>query len=326
MKRRIFLKSAALAGAATLVTKSAGSMQPTLQNRAVAGPLIVHTWDFHLPINETGMKVFGKGGSALDVVEQSIRVVEEDPKTTSVGRGGYPDRDGHLTLDACIMDSGGNAGSVMALEHIMHPISVARRVMEKTPHVVLVGEGALRFAVDEGFPKEDLLTDDAKKAWKEWLEKNNYKPVSSGNHDTIGLLAMDGSGNLAGGCSTSGLAWKMRGRVGDSPIIGAGLYVDNEIGAATSSGLGEAVIKISGSFLVVEAMRNGKTPQEACEMAVKRILDKQPKYKPESGFFVGFLAVNKQGEVGAYAKGKGFQYSLSKDGVNRVVDADYLDK
>jgi isoaspartyl peptidase/L-asparaginase-like protein (Ntn-hydrolase superfamily) len=215
----------------------------------------------------------------------------------------------------------------MALEYIMHPISVARRVMEKTPHVQLVGEGALRFAVEEGFTKEELLTDGARKAYREWLEKSNYHPpVGEDNHDTIGLLAMDKHGNLAGGCSTSGLAWKMSGRVGDSPIIGAGLYVDNEIGAATSTGLGEAVIKISGSFLVVEAMRNGKTPQEACEMAVKRILEKQPQYKSEKGFFVGFLAMNKRGEIGAYAKGKGFQYSLYKDGVNNVIDADYLDK
>ena len=324
MNRRTFLKATSIAGAVSAVLP-----KPVLGSEQAGGkgPIIVHTWDFKLPVNQAGMKVFEKGGSALDAVEGGIRVVEEDPNTTSVGRGGYPDRDGHLTLDACVMDSDGGAGSVMAIEHIMHPISVARRVMEKTPHVQLVGEGALMFAIEQGFPKEDLLTDGAKKAYKEWLLQSKYKPpVGEGNHDTIGLLAMDKDGNLAGGCSTSGLAWKMRGRVGDSPIIGAGLYVDNEIGGATSTGLGEAVIKVAGSFLVVEAMRNGKSPQEACELAVKRILAKQPKYKSEGGFFVGFLAMSKQGEIGAFAKGKGFQYSLYKDGVNKVVDADYLDK
>ncbi|HEV8539285.1 MAG TPA: N(4)-(beta-N-acetylglucosaminyl)-L-asparaginase [Bacteroidota bacterium] len=326
MKRRTFLQTAALAGAASTI--SMGKV-PSRGPRVRAGgtPIVVHTWNFKLPVNETGIATLQEGGSSLDAVEKSIRVVEEDPTVTSVGRGGYPDRDGRLTLDACIMDSEGNAGSVMCIEHIMHPISVARAVMEKTPHVVLVGEGATRFAIEQGFKEEELLTDGAKKAYREWLERNKYKPpVSRENHDTIGLLAMDKEGNLAGGCSTSGLAWKMHGRVGDSPIIGAGLYVDNEIGAATSTGLGEAVIKISGSYLVVEAMRNGKSPQEACELAVHRIYQKQPKYKSEKGFFVGFLAVNKQGEVGAFSAGKGFQYSLHRDGSNKVVDADYLNK
>jgi len=336
MKRRTFLKTAALAGAATSVLPSVSpSVSPSAvpspglrrAGDTVAQPIIVHTWNFKLPVNETGIKALKDGGSALDAVERAIGVVEEDPKVTSVGRGGYPDRDGHLTLDACVMDSGGNAGSVMCLEHIMHPISVARRVMEKTPHVVLVGEGAMQFAVEQGFKKEDLLTEEAKEAYRKWLEKNGYNPpVSKNNHDTIGLLAMDARGNLAGGCSTSGLAWKMRGRVGDSPIIGAGLYVDNEIGAATSTGLGEAVIKVAGSFLVVEAMRNGKTPQEACEAALRRIYEKQPKYKSEEGFFVGFLAMNKQGDIGACSGGKGLKYSLYRDGTNNVVDADYLNK
>lgn len=326
MKRRTFLQTAALAGAASAIsTDTLVSAKRT--ERLGARPIVVHTWDFKLPVNETGIAALEAGGSALDAVEKAIWVVEEDPKVTSVGRGGYPDRDGHLTLDACLMDSGGNAGSVMCLEHIMHPISVARAVMEKTPHVVLVGEGAMQFAIEQGFKKEELLTDGAKKAYLEWLQKNDYKPpVNNNNHDTIGLLAMSKDGNLAGGCSTSGLAWKMHGRVGDSPIIGAGLYVDNQIGAATSTGLGEAVIKIAGSFLVVEAMRNGKSPQDACETAVRRIYEKQPKYKSEAGFFVGFLALNKQGEVGAYSTGKGFQYSLYRDGVNKIVDAEYLNK
>ncbi len=326
MNRRTFLKTASIAGAASAVMP-ASSIASTEMRGENKGPIMVSTWDFKLPVHEAGIAALQEGGTVLDAVEKSIRVVEEDPKVTSVGRGGFPDHDGHVTLDACIMDNNGNAGSVMFLEHIVHAISVARRVMEKTPHVVLAGDGALQFAIEQGFTKEDYMTDEAKKAHQEWLKKNNYSPpINRENHDTIGLLAMDKDGNLAGGCSTSGAAWKMHGRVGDSPIIGAGLYVDNEIGAATSTGLGEAVIKIAGSFLVVEAMRNGKSPQEACEMAVKRIFEKQVKYKTMEGFFVGFLALSKQGEVGAYATGKGFQYTLFKNGVNKIVDSEYLSK
>ena len=324
MKRRTFLKTVSAAGAAATVLPKAGY---ATSRSNTGGPIILSTWDFKLPANETGYRVLMGGGSALDAVEKSINDVESDPKTTSVGRGGYPDRDGHLTLDACIMDEHGSAGAVLCIEHIANPISVARAVMEKTPHVILSGEGALRFAVAQGFKKEDLLTDGAKKAYQDWLKSSNYTPpVGEGNHDTIGLLAMDKNGNLSGGCSTSGLAWKMRGRVGDSPIIGAGLYVDNAVGAATSTGLGEAVIKVAGSFLVVEAMRNGKSPQEACRMAIERIIRKQPQYKDVDNFLVGFIALNKQGEIGAVSYRKGLQYSLHKDGVNKVVDAEYMMK
>ncbi len=327
MKRRSFITALSLAGAsATVLAKSAFSMH-TIVTPPAAGPLILSTWDFKLQTNQTGYKTLMDGGSALDAVEKSIRVVEEDPNTTSVGRGGYPDRDGHLTLDACIMDEYGNAGSVLFLEHIMHPISVARLVMEKTPHVILAGDGALQFAIEQGFKKEDLLGEQAKTAYKNWLKESKYQPpIGEKNHDTCGLIAMDKNGNLAGGCSTSGAAWKLRGRVGDSPIIGAGLYVDNEIGAATSTGLGEAVIKVAGSFLIVEAMRNGKSPQEACKMAIERIIKKQPKYKDVDNFLVGFIAINKQGEIGALSYRKGLQYSLCKDGVNKVVDAEFMVK
>ena len=270
MNHRTFIKTATLAGASTTVLSSSTfAVEESLHAGTSKGPIILSTWDFKLPVNETVYRTLLEGGSVLDAVEKAIRVVEEDPKTTSVGRGGYPDRDGHLTLDACIMDENGNAGSVVFLEHIMHPISVARMVMEKTPHVMLAGEGALQFAIEQGFEKENLLTEQARKAYEDWLKTNNYKPpLNEKNHDTIGLVAMDGNGNLAGGCSTSGLAWKMRGRVGDSPLIGAGLYVDNEVGAATATGLGEAVIKIAGSFLVVELMRNGKSPEEADRKSV----------------------------------------------------------
>ncbi len=319
MNRKDFLKTAAIGSllpSTSGVWKNAG---------ARTHPIVLSTWDFKLPVNETAFSAMMSGASALDAVEKAIRVVEEDPKTTSVGRGGFPDRDGHLTLDACIMDSRGNAGSVVFLEHIMHPISVARRVMEKTPHVVLAGDGALQFALEQGFTREDLLTDNAKKAYADWLKSSGYNPpLNEKNHDTIGLIAVDVQGNIAGGCSTSGAAWKMHGRVGDSPLIGAGLYVDNEVGAATSTGLGETVIKVAGSFLVVELMRNGKSPQEACRLAVERLITKQPQYKDVDNFLVGFIAINKNDEVGAFSYKKGLQYSLHKDGVNRVINADFL--
>jgi N4-(beta-N-acetylglucosaminyl)-L-asparaginase len=332
MNRRKFITRTAAAGAtAALLTKAetalANAVSPVSAQDAAgtSGPVVLSTWDFKVSANETAYGALQRGLSALEAVEQGINVVEADPKITSVGRGGYPDRDGFVTLDACVMDQNGAAGSVMCIEHIVHPISVAKKVMENTPHVVLVGAGALEFALAQGYQKEELLTPEAKKAYEDWLKTSGYNPpLDSKNHDTIGMIVMDGKGNLAGGCSTSGAAWKMRGRVGDSPIIGAGLYVDNEIGAATSTGLGEAVIKVAGSFLIVEAMRNGKTPQEACKMALQRVVDKQPMYKDIHNFLVGFVAINKKGEVGACSYRKGLQYSLLKDGVNKVYDAEFM--
>ena len=328
MKRRKFIKTATLAGASVAVfPKSAAAFGSPTRGGIEGGgkPIILSTWDFKLPVNETAHEVLMSGGSLLDAVEKSINIVERDPNVTSVGRGGFPDRDGHVTLDACIMDEKGNAGSVVFLEQIVQPISVARRVMEKTPHVVLAGDGALQFAIEQGFKKEDLLTEQSKKAYQEWLKASNYKPpIDEKNHDTIGLIAMDKDGNLSGGCSTSGVAWKVHGRVGDSPLIGAGLYVDNEIGAATSTGLGETVIKVCGTFMIVELMRNGKTPQEACRIAVERLIRKQPQYKDENNFLVGFIAIDKKGDVGAFSYRKGLQESLCKDGVNKVIDAEFL--
>ena len=289
------------------------------------GPVVLSTWDFKVPVNETVYKTLNEGGTLLDGIEQGINIVESDPSITSVGRGGYPDRDGRVTLDACIMDEHGNAGGVACLEHIGRPISVARRVLEKTEHVLLVGDGALQFALEEGFPKEELITEKARAARQKWLKESGYKPkVDTMSHDTIGLVAMDQKGNLAGGCSTSGLAWKIHGRVGDSPLIGDGLYVDNEIGAAASTGLGEACIKVAGSFLVVESMRQGKSPKEACRIALERAIQKQPQYKSVEGFLLGFIAMNKQGDVGAMSYRKGLQYSLCRDEKNTVVDADFL--
>ena len=275
----------------------------------VIKPLVISTWDFGKGANVEAWKVLSAKGRALDAVEKGVQVPEGDPKETSVGLGGLPDRDGRVTLDACIMDEFANIGSVACLEHIVHPISVARKVMEKTPHVMLVGDGALQFALANGFKKEKLLTPESEKTWKEWLKTGEYKPVANiENHDTIGMLAVDANQNLSGACTTSGMAFKMHGRVGDSPIIGAGLFVDNEIGAATSTGVGEEVIRICGSHLVVEMMRQGNSPQEACEKAVKRIVKNQPQKSKDMQ--VGFLAINKNGEYGAFALQQGFTFAV----------------
>lgn len=283
-------------------------------------PIVISTWNFGLDANEAAWKILSKGGRALDAVEAGARVPEADPNETSVGFGGLPDRDGKVTLDACIMDEHGNCGSVAYLQHIVHPISVARLVMEKTPHVMLVGDGALQFALANGYSKRKLLTPASEKAWKEWLVQAEYKPVINiENHDTIGILALDASGNLSGACTTSGLAYKMHGRVGDSPIIGAGMYVDNEIGAAAATGVGEEVIRIVGSHLVVELMRQGSSPENACKEAIERILKRNPGKAKD--IQVGFLALNKNGDHGAWCLQQGFNYAVQDATANRLVNS-----
>ena len=287
---------------------------------ATTKPIVISTWNFGLKANEAAWAILSKGGRALDAVEAGARVPEGDPKETSVGLGGLPDRDGHVTLDACIMDEQGNIGSVAFLEGIVHPVSVARLVMEKTPHVMLVGEGAQQFALANGFKKEKLLTKESEKAWREWLKEKKYKPIANiENHDTIGILALDANGNLSGACTTSGMAYKMRGRVGDSPIIGAGLYVDNEVGAATSTGVGEEVIRIVGCHLVVELMRQGHSPEAACKLAVERIIQKNPSKAKE--IQVGFLALNKNGDYGAFCLQKGFTFAVYQPSGNTLSDS-----
>ena len=289
----------------------------SIVNTAVMYPMVISTWD-NRAANEAAWKVLKADGRAVDAVEQGVRVPEANPDDTSVGYGGLPDRDGHVTLDACIMDDTGNCGSVCFLEHIKHPISVARKVMDDTPHVILSGQGALDFAIANGFKKENILTEKAKKRYEEWKVKSKYEPIiNSERHDTIGMLAIDKKGNISGACTTSGLAFKMHGRVGDSPIIGAGLYVDNEVGGATATGMGELVLKTLGSFLVVELMRQGHSPQEACEAAVKRIVKKLD-YKK---FQIGYIAVNKKGEVGAYCIQPGFNYALYQDDKSTLVES-----
>jgi len=317
--RRKFIKISA-AGASLAALSTSGFAKTKKTNMANNYPIVISTWDFGIAANKEAWKTLEKGGRALDALEAGAKIPEADLKNHSVGKAGYPDRDGHVTLDACIMDEFGNCGAVAGMEYIAHPISVARLVMEKTPHVLLVGEGATQFAVEQGFKKEKLLTPESEKAWKEWLKSAKYAPVinfentqgmepgGANNHDTIGMLAIDAKGNISGACTTSGMAWKMRGRVGDSPIIGAGLYVDNEVGGATSTGVGEEVIRNVGSFLVVELMRQGYTPENACKEAVNRIIKRKP--DTAKGIQVGFLAINKKGEYGAYAIQKGFSYAV----------------
>jgi N4-(beta-N-acetylglucosaminyl)-L-asparaginase len=313
--RRDFIKLSALGAAALPVSNLLATPTQTVNK-----PIVISTWNFGFQANAEAWKVLSSGGRALDAVEAGARVPESDSTEMSVGLGGLPDRDGKVTLDACIMDEHGNCGSVAFLQHIGHPISVARLVMEKTPHVMLVGDGALQFALANGFKKEKSLNKKTEKIWKEWLKKSEYKPIANiENHDTIGIVALDASGNVSGACTTSGMAFKMHGRVGDSPIIGAGLYVDNEVGAATSTGVGEEVIRIVGCHLVVEFMRQGRTPQEACELAVERIIQKNPSKAKEVQ--VGFLALNKNGEYGAYCLQKGFTFAVHDASGNKMFES-----
>lgn len=327
--RRNFIKTATIASVAVALNSfKAESEEDELAviKKRVSKPIVLSTWRFGIQANEAAWNVLKNNGRALDAVEAGVKIPEGDPEERSVGYGGRPDRDGRVTLDACIMDELSNIGSVGCLEFIKHPISVARAVMEKTPHVMLVGEGALSFALTQGFKKENLLTKESEKEWKEWLKTSQYKPIANiENHDTIGMIALDANGNLSGACTTSGMAFKMHGRLGDSPIIGAGLYVDNEIGAATATGHGEEVIRISGSHLVVELMRQGRSPQKACEEAVARIVKLMNNRKKNlKDIQVGFIALNKEGEYGSYCIQGGFNYAVCNATGNRLIDAEYF--
>jgi isoaspartyl peptidase/L-asparaginase-like protein (Ntn-hydrolase superfamily) len=317
IKRRIFIKGSVLGAISTAVPNLTGAFG--LNALAVKRPVVVATWDTNLKATRTAMDVLLSGGSALDAVEAGARIAEADPQDDSVGYGGLPDRDGKVTLDACIMDERGQAGSVTFLQHIKHPVSVARKVLEDTPHVMLSGKGALRFALDKGFKKENLLTDAAKKEWEKWIKDNNYSPK---NHDTIGILALSENGKMSGGCTTSGRAFKMHGRVGDSPVIGAGMYVDNEVGGACATGDGELVMETLGSFLIVELMRQGMTPDQACKEAIKRILKKYPELK-NKGALAGYVALNMNGEIGGYSIDKGFTISASDMNEDFIITPDY---
>ncbi len=336
LQRRRFLELSSLGLSA--LSFSGFTVKPKLARK----PIVISTWDAGIAANKAAWNVLSKGGRAIDAVEQGVMVTESEINCC-VGLGANPDRDGFVTLDSCIMDEHANCGSVGFLERIKHPVSVARRVMEKTQHVMLVGTGAQQFAIEEGFTLEPAkLSDDAERTYKNWLKKSEYKPVinientkkqtafvptkfenGDWNHDTIGMVAMDAAGNLSGSCTTSGMGFKMRGRLGDSPIIGAGLFVDNEIGAATATGQGEDVIRICGSHLVVELMRQGLSPEAACKQAVERII--KIKGAKAKEIQVGFIAINKQGEYGGYCIQKGFNFAVCyADDKNFMVDGKFI--
>jgi N4-(beta-N-acetylglucosaminyl)-L-asparaginase len=347
--RRSFLQSSFISSLGLLLGKKAaaapgGGGAGAIEGGAGIGgvvtgrPVVISTWDTGLAANKGAWEVLSRNGAALDAVEAGVKVTESS-MNCCVGLGANPDRDGYVTLDASIMDHQWNCGSVGFIERIKHPISVARRVMEKTPHVMLVGVGAQEFAIAEGFPLEPAgLSEDAKKSYDQWLKKSEYKPVinienSKGdhaaaaparlangdwNHDTIGMVAMDAAGNLSGSCTTSGMGFKMRGRLGDSPIIGAGLFVDNEVGAVTATGQGEDVIRICGSHAVVELMRQGLSPEQACKATVEKII--RIKGEKAKDIQVAFIALNKKGETGAYAIQKGFSYALKNGEEERLVE------
>lgn len=317
VNRRNFIKAGALTGSGILLNQLHPSSIFSSQESKI--PIVVSTWEPNLKSNAKAMEILLRGRNSLDAIEEGIKVTEEDPDDNSVGYGGLPDADGIVTLDALIMDWNGNAGSVAFLQNIMHPISVARLVMEKTNHVMLAGEGALKFALGNGFKEKNLLTEKSKAAWLKWKEKNMHKE----NHDTIGMLAIDKSSNMSGGVSTSGMAFKLHGRVGDSPVIGAAMFVDNKIGGAVSTGNGEYVMRTVGSFLIVEKMREGLSPQKACELAVERVYKSK---QPLNNVNVCYVALSKSGEVGAYSLKKGFTYCVTTPQSNQSFESDYLMK
>ncbi len=330
MQRRKFLKNSTVVTAGLISTPLIASCkeesQPKIglsENAKTTVPIVICTWNFH-KASAKAWETLKDGGSSLEAVVQGVMVEENDVNNQTVGVGGRPDRDGNVTLDACIMDKDGNCGAVLAMQNIANPILVARKVMEETPHVMLAGKGAEQFAYEMGFKKTNLLTEKSKQDWVEWKKTSEYKPIINiENHDTIGMLAIDKNGDISGACTTSGMGFKMAGRVGDSPIIGAGLFVDNEIGGATATGMGEEVVRTVGSFLIVELMRQGKSPQEACEEGVKRIIAKN---KDKQDFQIGFIAVNKKGETGGYCIHPGFTYrTYSGEGHVNNPSGSYLD-
>lgn len=333
--RRSFLQMGSLGLSALalnpLIAKSA--------HKVIQQPMVVSTWDAGIRANQAAWQILQNKGRALDAVEKGVMVTEAE-RSCCVGLGANPDREGKVTLDACIMDDQFNCGSVVFLERIKHPIQVARLVMEKTPHVMLAGEGAQQFAVSQGIPLEKQeLSAEAKKEYENWLKKSEYKPVinienknipapqklsdGSFNHDTIGMIAMDAAGNLSGSCTTSGMGFKMRGRIGDSPIIGAGLYVDNEVGAAVATGQGEDIIRIAGANSTISYMQQGFSPEVACKKVLERLL--KIKGTKAKDIQAAIIAISKNGEVGAYALQKGFSYAVCDgEGKNRLIEAKYL--
>jgi N4-(beta-N-acetylglucosaminyl)-L-asparaginase len=320
MNRKAFIDKSTLGISSLLISPSVFAKKSNLyiSDSVSSEAFAIATWDVKRAVTTAG-KSLDSGANALEAAVSGAAIEEADILNTTVGKGGAPDREGTVSLDACVMDSNGNCGAVLAVENITHVAALAKDVMEKTPHVILAGDGARKFAVEQGYKTEDLLSESSKKAWKKWLEKSDYQPeINIENHDTIGMLCYDQSGNLSGSCSTSGLAYKMKGRVGDSPIIGSGLFVDNTVGAAVATGLGEEVIKTVGSFLIVELMRQGKSPQKACEEAIQRIIQKQ---QGKPNFQVAYVATNTAGAIGAFSIHKGFSYTIYKNNNSQNINA-----
>jgi N4-(beta-N-acetylglucosaminyl)-L-asparaginase len=328
MKRRSFFKWSIIGGAIGITSKSTAA---ELISRSVGDrkmptkPIVLSTWSHGIPANKEAWKILSvNGGTALDAVEAAARHTESDRTNRSVGISGMPDRDGHVTLDACIMDHNSKCGAVAFVEGYEHPVSIARAVMENTQHVMLVGEGAEDFAKDIGFKKIKSPISEVKKEYKKWKKENKNlfeKPIiNHENHDTIGIIAMDENGNFSGACTTSGWAYKLHGRVGDSPIIGAGLFVDNEVGAAVATGLGEAIVRTAGSHTVVELMRQGYSPESACKEAVNRIIRK---HTDLTGLQCGFIAINRKGEYGGYSVYNGFNFAVRTSDIEAMQDAPF---
>jgi len=312
MERRQFLRTGTLAwaGLSLACERRDASAKAEL-------PVVISTWDFGRVANEETVRRLARGTTVLDAVQHGVMQIEADPEETSVGIGGYPNREGVVELDASIMDGRTlNAGSVAALRNIKHPVAVARRVMDETPHVLLVGDGARRFALQHGFEEEDLLTDSAREAWE-----NRRTDGSPPSHDTIGMVALADGGRMAGACTTSGLAWKLPGRVGDSPLIGHGMYCDDQAGGAAATGVGEEVIKVCGSYQVVEFMRQGLEPEEAVRRVLQRILRRERSGEAPQ---VGFVALRADGRVGFASTRTGFRVAVSRGGRHEVLDASSL--
>ncbi len=349
LSRRGFLQSAAAAAAAGILTPTAAKGLAG-QSSPPSGPVVISSANGLRATDEAAARI-NAGADTLDAVIAGVNIVEEDPEDSSVGYGGLPNEEGVVELDSCVMHGPTcGAGAVAALRNIKMPSRVAKLVAERTDHVLLVGEGALRFARAHGFQEVNLLTDKARKVWLKWKETHSDKddwiappevPDDNGQsradfalprtYGTITCCALNKSGELSGVTTTSGLSFKIPGRVGDSPIIGAGLYVDNNVGAAGSTGRGEAVIKICGTHTVVEGMRQGLSPVEACLAALRRIVDAttEKRLLRKDGrprFDVKFYALAKDGQIGAAAMWSGAKYSLHADGRNRHEDCAYLYK
>jgi len=316
LDRRGFIKS--IAGGAVLATADFA-----VTEAAETGPVFLSTWVHGKPANDRAVEVLQAGRSLLDAVEKGINVPENDPNVTSVGYGGLPNEEGVVELDAAIMDGARHrAGSVCSLHSIKNPISVARQVLEKTRHTTLAGEGAFRFALKMGFQPEQLLTPESLKKWLEWKSDPKGKRywLSPEDHDTIGMVATDGKGHVVSGCSTSGLAWKIPGRVGDSPLVGCGVYADDNAGAASATGDGDLMTNYCTSVSIVHYMARGASPQDACTELLQHMVKTDLRNRTGE---VCVIALNNRGEVGAASMKSTYRlkYALWRDGKSELLDA-----